>query len=74
MRIDLLQGFLDGLHLHFALRRRRIDHMQHQIGAANFVERALERLDERRRKLLDEADGVGERDFAAFGQHELARG
>ena len=74
LRINLLQGFLDGLHLHFALGRRRIDHMQHQIGAANFVERALERLDERRRKFLDEADGIGKRDFAAFGQHELARG
>ena len=66
MRIDLLQRFLDGFHLHFAFGRRRIDHMQHQISAANFVERALERLDERRRKLLDEANGIGERDLATF--------
>ena len=47
--------------------------MQHQIGAANFVERALERLDERCRQLLNEANGIGKRDFSTFGQHELAR-
>ena len=47
--------------------------MQHQIGAANLIERALKRLDERRRKLLNEANGIGERDLAAFRQHKLAR-
>ena len=40
--IDLLQGFLDGLHFAFAFGTATThDHMQHQIGAANFVERAL---------------------------------
>ena len=50
-----------------------VDDVQQQVGLAHLVERGLERLDEPVRQLVDEADGVGERDLAALGQLEAAR-
>ena len=35
-----------------------IDHVQHQVGLCDFLERRLERLDERHRQSADEAHGV----------------
>ena len=48
--------------------------MQQEIGVPQFFERGLERLDEIRRQLADEADGVGEQDLPLkLRQPETAR-
>ena len=48
------------------LRLRAVDDMQDQVGEDGLLERRLERLDERMRKLADEADRVREQDAAAL--------
>ena len=47
--------------------------MQYQIRARNLVKRRFERLDKRRRKLLNEPDRIGDGYFPAFRKLELAR-
>ena len=48
--------------------------MEDEVRSGDLVERRLKRLDERGRKLLDEPDGVRQRDLASFGKLVAARG
>ena len=72
---DLLQHLVDGLHVDQPplLRRRRVDHVQDQVGQHGLLERRLEGLDQLVGQLLDEADRVGQQVVAA-GELEAARG
>ncbi len=49
-----------------------IDQMEQQVGPAHFLQRALERFDQRVRDLVDEADGIDEHDFIAVRQTKRA--
>ena len=48
--------------------------MEQQVGRAHLLERALERLDQLVRQLVDEADRVGERRPSPLGQAQPAHG
>ena len=45
-----------------------VDDVHEQVGVVQLLERRAERRDERRRKLVDEADGVRHEERAAAGQ------
>jgi len=52
---------------------RRVDHVQHEIGGARFLERRPERRDQVMRQLPDEADGIGEPEPVPSADVDLAR-
>jgi len=52
----------------------RVDHVQEEIGLADFVERGAEARDEMVRELADEADGVGEKQTGGPGDRETRTG
>ena len=72
---DLLEHRVDRPHVGQPplLRRRRVDHVQDQVGEHRLLERRLEGLDQLVGQLLDEADRVGEQVVAA-GELEAAGG
>nr|DAF45424.1 MAG TPA: hypothetical protein [Siphoviridae sp. ctBLh2] len=55
---NLLQGLLDHGDLVLELRMGDVHDMHQQVGLTHLVERRFERLDEFRRELADETDGV----------------
>ena len=58
---DFVEHLLDGADAAVAVGRRRVDHVQHEIGIRDFFERRAKRRDERVRQPVDEPDGVRQR-------------
>ena len=71
---DLLQGLLDHGDLVLELRVRDVHHMHQQVCLADLVERRFERLDELRRELADETDGVGQQEREVVEDNLAHRG
>ena len=58
----------------FPVGRGNVNDVQQQIGVLQLLQRGLERLDEIRRQLADEADGIGKQDLPLqLRQPETAR-
>ncbi len=60
-RAELVDEPVNDLRLRLPLGVREVDHVQQHVGIRQLLERGLERLDEVRGQLADEADGVLER-------------
>src|SRR5579883_3100876 len=76
LRIDpeLGENLLDVLALRFAVRMSDVANMENDIGLDHFLERRLEGGNEHGRQIRDEADRIGENDFAAARQPQSAQG
>ena len=59
-RAELVDEPVDDLRLRLPLGVREVDHVQEHVGIRQLLERGLERLDQVRRQLADEADRVRE--------------
>ena len=67
-QVEVAQRLQHGLALLRRVRVSDVDDVHQDVGGGQLFERGAEGGDELRGQLLDEADGVGEEDGAAFGQ------
>ncbi len=61
---DLFQHATDGGHVPLAVRARRVDDVQREIGFCHFFQRGAERRDQRMRQSIDESDRIGHEQLA----------
>ena len=73
-RTEILQRLVHGLHLVAPVVAGRIEDVQQEVGFLHLFEGGLEGRHQVGRKLLDEADGIGEQHLAAIGQPNESRG